>query len=136
MIIFFSLFLQLILHDSYTIPTMTHTRFLQTPPESHFLTDGAWEVERIVHFDDKSNSLFYISNERNPRTRHLYRIRLANLNQEDDDDAGVVGGGYGGKPEQRHCMTCNDNEVLKNCTYFDADISPSTERIFVRCLGE
>jgi len=85
----------------------------------YFLTDGAWEVQKIIFFDETSNQLYFTSNEVGSRTRHIFRILV------DIDTAGV-------KPD-RHCLTCKSNNELSNCSYFDAEFDGS--RVLVRCEG-
>ena len=85
----------------------------------YFLTDGAWEVVKILHFDEKSSQLYFTSNEIGFRSQHIFRISI------DIDTAGV-------KPT-RYCLTCKNNEQLSNCSYFEAEFGES--RVLVRCKG-
>jgi len=102
-----------------------HIRFndVSVGMDKYFLTDGAWEVSKILHFDEANNYLFYLSNEMGIRTQHIFRMHV-NLTE------------VGRKPE-RICLTCDskNNKILQNCTYFDAIFPSSINRILVRCLG-
>ena len=41
------------------------------------LTSGAWQVEGVLGTDSEQRHVFFQATERDPRERHLYRVRLA-----------------------------------------------------------
>ncbi len=46
------------------------------------LTKGQYEITEIIGFDEKNKNLFYISTEKTPLERHLYKININTLKAE------------------------------------------------------
>nr|XP_009859689.1 inactive dipeptidyl peptidase 10 isoform X2 [Ciona intestinalis] len=105
--------------------------FTAKPAERTFLTDGSWEVTKILFHDDETKSVYYISNEQQPGQRHVY----------------VIGTSPG---SQRRCLTCdpsNDVTMMSGarqiprkvkghqCLYFDAEFGSSADWFLLNCLG-
>ncbi|XP_077974771.1 inactive dipeptidyl peptidase 10-like isoform X1 [Styela clava] len=101
----------------------------QKPSKVRFLTDGNWEVTKLLHYDATKRLVYYISNEQHSGSRHVYRVNISGV---------------------RKCITCsvnisslssaNDNEDLtcggkKRCLYYDASFGNSSDWFMIRCLG-
>ena len=43
----------------------------------HSVTKGPWQVEQLVHVDEKHGWVYYTSTEKDVRERHFYKIRLS-----------------------------------------------------------
>ncbi|XP_029452679.1 inactive dipeptidyl peptidase 10-like [Rhinatrema bivittatum] len=78
-----------------------------------FLTSGNWEVTKILAYEEETKKIYFLSTEDMPRRRHLYSVDL-----------------HG--PFNRFCVTC---DLLPNCTFVDAEFSPSNSYFILYCKG-
>ncbi|KAJ3584770.1 hypothetical protein NHX12_015265 [Muraenolepis orangiensis] len=81
--------------------------------EVRHLTSGDWEVTRIVAYDESNQIIYFLSTEDSPQRRHLYSVSTLGL-------------------FPRRCLTCG---LRQDCTFFDADVSPDSQRAVLRCKG-
>ncbi|MBN3307412.1 DPP10 peptidase, partial [Amia calva] len=93
---------------------MYHVQSKSDQNNVRHLTSGNWEVIKILAYDDKSQSLYFINTEGSPRWRHLYSVSTVGL-------------------FPRHCLTCDFNKT--RCTFFSADISPDHRHVLLHCKG-
>ncbi|MBN3307424.1 DPP10 peptidase, partial [Amia calva] len=86
------------------------------------LTSGNWEVTRIQAFDETQNVVclyvffvysYFLSTEKDSTQRQLYRVSAA-------------------EPFDHKCLTC---DLLKGCTFYSVDFSPSMQHILLSCRG-
>ncbi|XP_076858740.1 inactive dipeptidyl peptidase 10 isoform X2 [Brachyhypopomus gauderio] len=78
------------------------------------LTSGNWEVTKILAYDERLNTVYYLSTESGASQRHLYRVS-------------AVG------PFHRECLTCS---LFKpQCSYYDASLSPDSQKALLHCAG-
>ncbi|XP_071822306.1 prolyl endopeptidase FAP-like isoform X4 [Apostichopus japonicus] len=76
------------------------------------LTEGKYEVSKIVAYHADNNVVFYLANsEGKPWERHLYRVAL------------------GGTPI---CLSCHVNS---SCSYYDAEVVAGTSKYVLYCQG-
>ncbi|CAJ1078651.1 inactive dipeptidyl peptidase 10-like isoform X1 [Xyrichtys novacula] len=78
------------------------------------LTSGGWEVTQILAYDEKTNSVYFLSTEEGSTQRHLYRV-------------------YTVDPFQKECLTCSLFKL--KCSFYDAAVSPNYEHILLNCRG-
>ncbi|XP_053327906.1 inactive dipeptidyl peptidase 10 [Spea bombifrons] len=78
------------------------------------LTSGSWEVIRILAYDEAAQRLYFLSTEGSPRGRQLYSVSISGL-------------------LHRHCLSCGF--ARGQCTYFDANFSPSNHHFLLHCKG-
>ncbi|XP_056157005.1 inactive dipeptidyl peptidase 10-like [Lampris incognitus] len=81
--------------------------------EIRHLTSGAWEVTRIVAYDENNQIIYFLSTEESPQQRHLYSVSALGL-------------------FPRRCLTCG---LKDDCTFFDADVSPTVQHAILTCKG-
>ncbi|XP_077369289.1 inactive dipeptidyl peptidase 10-like isoform X3 [Festucalex cinctus] len=81
--------------------------------EIEHITSGAWEVTQIVSYDENKQVIYFLSTEESAQQRHLYSVST-----------------LGGFPRQ--CLTCG---LREGCTFFEANISPNSERTILHCKG-
>ncbi|GAB1600683.1 dipeptidyl peptidase 4-like isoform X4 [Argonauta hians] len=82
------------------------------------LTQGEWEVTKIVGYNSAKQNLYFIGTGGDPRSRHLYSISVK-------DDSKVK---YPHK-----CLTCS--KQYENCKYASATFSSSGKYYILECLG-
>ncbi|XP_078727143.1 inactive dipeptidyl peptidase 10-like [Lampetra fluviatilis] len=78
-----------------------------------YLTSGDWEVTEIVAYDEQLQRVYFMSTEESPLQRHLYSVDLQ--------------GSF-----RRICESCN---LVPNCSYFSALMSPGCSHVMLHCLG-
>ncbi|XP_073419557.1 inactive dipeptidyl peptidase 10-like [Dendrobates tinctorius] len=77
------------------------------------LTSGEWDVTRIVAYKSDNKTVYFLSTEDNPRTRHLYSVEtLGSLN--------------------RTCVTC---DLIPDCHFVDVEFSPGGSFFTLFCKG-
>ncbi|XP_059144564.1 dipeptidyl peptidase 4-like isoform X2 [Physella acuta] len=96
-----------------------HAAMIEVKPNEQtdqvtFLTHGMWEVTKLISYDDKSDTLYFLSPELDPRRLHLFSV--------------AVTGGKG----IAQCLTC---ELSENCQYNEVSMSDSSEFYILSCLG-
>ncbi|XP_039252826.2 inactive dipeptidyl peptidase 10-like isoform X2 [Styela clava] len=106
------------------------------PFVTKFLTDGNWEVTKLLHYDAIEEFVYYISNEQQSGSRHVYYVTITGI---------------------RKCLSCSKNissfrsaifdDPLRrrggnltcgakvNCHYYDATIAPQSDWMILKCLG-
>nr|CAB3239852.1 inactive dipeptidyl peptidase 10 [Phallusia mammillata] len=103
--------------------------YTDKPPYKKFLTDGHWEVTKLLHYDATRRVVYYVSTERRERERHVYSVSV---------DSSI-----------RKCLTCegddvdpcsatNENDVMvtsQPCRYHDAEFGSSSSWFLLHCLG-
>ncbi|XP_029929024.1 inactive dipeptidyl peptidase 10-like [Myripristis murdjan] len=93
--------------------TMFTKKLRSEQSEVRHLTSGDWEVTKIAAYDENNQVIYFLGTEDSPQQRHLYSVSTLGL-------------------FPRRCLTC----ALKDeCTFFDADVSPSTEHAILQCKG-
>uniref|UniRef100_A0A667XAY2 Dipeptidyl peptidase like 10 n=1 Tax=Myripristis murdjan TaxID=586833 RepID=A0A667XAY2_9TELE len=94
--------------------TMFTKKLRSEQSEVRHLTSGDWEVTKIAAYDENNQVIYFLGTEDSPQQRHLYSVSTLGL-------------------FPRRCLTC----ALKDeCTFFDADVSPSTEHAILQCKGQ
>lgn len=124
-------------------------RFLpfQKPSTVIFITNGEFEVVKLLHYDLFTNMVYYISNERNPGTRHVYRVVAQEYAAREcitcpsriDPVKGFVEE-LGTHFQIKKTVFADGLEGMtlsgeKNCSYFDAAFGLSSNWFSVTCLG-
>ncbi|KAG9511235.1 Dipeptidyl aminopeptidase-like protein 6, partial [Fragariocoptes setiger] len=84
-----------------------------------FLTFGDFDVERLLMYDERTDTLYFEAASTRLPERHLYRVNS------------VV---QGDSPDRRvECLTCSINDTI--CGYNHAHISPDGKYLIHECLG-
>ncbi|KAG8585818.1 hypothetical protein GDO81_005160 [Engystomops pustulosus] len=77
------------------------------------LTSGEWDVTGIVAYNTNNKTVYFLSTEDKPRTRHLYSVEtLGSLN--------------------RTCLTC---DLIPDCNFVDVEFSPGGSFFILFCKG-
>ncbi|KAM3933643.1 inactive dipeptidyl peptidase 10-like [Leptodactylus fuscus] len=77
------------------------------------LTSGEWDVTRIVAYNTDNKTVYFLSTEDKPRTRHLYSVETSgSLN--------------------RTCLTC---DLIPDCHFVDVEFSPGGSYFILFCKG-
>ncbi|XP_066441522.1 inactive dipeptidyl peptidase 10-like isoform X1 [Eleutherodactylus coqui] len=77
------------------------------------LTSGEWDVTRIVAYNADNKTVYFLSTEDKPRTRHLYSVETSgSLN--------------------RTCLTC---DLIPGCHFVDVEFSPGGSFFILFCKG-
>lgn len=107
-----------------------------------FLTQGSsWEATKLVHYDEQTGYLYYLSNEMGHGTRHLYKLDSSNGAK---DCVSCVDLGYNITAEPtipRENLTESQleelqfKELVAKCMYFDASFGSSADWFLLDCLG-
>ncbi|XP_052462529.1 inactive dipeptidyl peptidase 10-like [Carassius gibelio] len=96
-----------------------HLTMMSEQPEGEeiimqHLTSGTWEVTEILTYDEKWNTVYFLSNEAGFSHRHLYRVSTEN-------------------PFHRKCLSCS---VFKpHCSFYEALVSPDRQAVLLNCRG-
>uniref|UniRef100_A0A8C2AUW5 Dipeptidylpeptidase IV N-terminal domain-containing protein n=1 Tax=Cyprinus carpio TaxID=7962 RepID=A0A8C2AUW5_CYPCA len=96
-----------------------HLTMMSEQPEGkeismRHLTSGTWEVTEILTYDEKWNSVYFLSNEAGFSQRHLYRVSTVD-------------------PFHRKCLSCS---VFKpHCSFYEASVSPDRQAVLLNCRG-
>ncbi|XP_034550115.1 inactive dipeptidyl peptidase 10-like isoform X1 [Notolabrus celidotus] len=99
--------------------TFSHITVISNQSEVHdvnlrHLTSGSWEVSQILAYDEKTNSVYFLSTEEGSTQRQLYRVSTVD-------------------PLQKECLTCS---LFKSkCTYYDAVLSQNYQHVLLNCRG-
>ncbi|XP_061572278.1 inactive dipeptidyl peptidase 10-like [Cololabis saira] len=93
--------------------TMFTRKLRSDQDEVRHLTSGGWEVTRIVAYDENNQIIYFLSTENGTQQRHLYSVSTLGL-------------------FPRRCLTCG---LRKECSFFDADVSPDSRHAILRCQG-
>ncbi|XP_056418148.1 inactive dipeptidyl peptidase 10-like isoform X2 [Hyla sarda] len=77
------------------------------------LTSGEWDVTRIVAYNTDNKTVYFLSTEDKPRTRHLYSVETSgSLNHT--------------------CLTC---DLIPGCHFVDVEFSPGSNFFILFCKG-
>ncbi|XP_016114551.1 inactive dipeptidyl peptidase 10-like isoform X1 [Sinocyclocheilus grahami] len=96
-----------------------HLTMMSEQPEGEevsmqHLTSGTWEVTEILSYDQKCNTVYFLSNEAGFSHRHLYRVSTV-------------------EPFHRECLSCS---VFKpHCSFYEASVSPDRRAVLLNCRG-
>ncbi|KAM7365707.1 hypothetical protein PAMP_016621 [Pampus punctatissimus] len=93
--------------------TMFTKKLRSDQDEVRHLTSGDWEVTKIVAYDENNQIIYFLSTEDSAQQRHLYSVSALGL-------------------FPRRCLTCG---VKEECTFFDANVSPDTQKVILHCKG-
>ncbi|KAK2839438.1 hypothetical protein Q5P01_013178 [Channa striata] len=78
------------------------------------LTSGSWDVSQILAYDERNNSVYFLSTEEGSTQRQLYRVSTVD-------------------PFRKQCLTCS--LFRSRCTYYDAVLSPNHQHVLLKCRG-
>ncbi|XP_070711951.1 inactive dipeptidyl peptidase 10-like [Pempheris klunzingeri] len=92
--------------------TMFTRKLRSDQDEVRYLTSGDWEVTKIVAYDENNQIIYFLSTEESAQQRHLYSVSTLGL-------------------FPRRCLTCG----LKECSFFDAEVSPDAQHAILHCKG-
>ncbi|XP_058644014.1 inactive dipeptidyl peptidase 10-like isoform X3 [Onychostoma macrolepis] len=96
-----------------------HLTMMSEQPEGkevsiRHLTSGTWEVTKILSYDQKWNTVYFLSNEAGFSHRHLYRVSTV-------------------EPFHHECLSCS---VFKpHCSFYEASVSPDRRAVLLNCRG-
>ena len=102
----------------------------QKPIFREFLTEGLWEVTKVLHYSPHTKSVFFISNEPDSRGRFIYHMNV--------------------ETKKKSCLTCGNgvdfgkiqstdnlhNVTNSECLYYDALVGKLTDWLLLHCLGK
>ncbi|XP_067116185.1 inactive dipeptidyl peptidase 10-like [Osmerus mordax] len=100
-------------HGEFNHITMFTRKSRSDQSEVRHLTSGSWEVTRILAYNEDNQIIYFLSTEDSPQKRHLYSVSAV----------GVF---------PRQCLTCQLNH---ECSFYDAELCPSTQHVLLRCRG-
>ncbi|KAK7154623.1 hypothetical protein R3I94_007828 [Phoxinus phoxinus] len=96
-----------------------HLAMMSAQPEGEevsvrHLTSGAWEVTEILTYDEKWDTVYFLSTEAGFSHRHLYRVSTVD-------------------PFHRECLSCS---LFKpHCSFYEASVSPQGRAVLLNCRG-
>ncbi|XP_040278081.1 inactive dipeptidyl peptidase 10-like isoform X1 [Bufo bufo] len=97
----------------YVHITMFSTQLGGKENSLQMLTSGEWDVTRIVTYNTDNKTVYFLSTEDKPRTRHLYSVETSgSLN--------------------RTCVTC---DLIPGCNFVDVEFSPGGSFFILFCKG-
>jgi len=102
----------------------------QKPVSRKFLTDGLWEVTKVLHYSPQLQSIFFISNELDSRGRFVYKLNI--------------------ETKIKTCLTCGNgvdfsklqssdnlyNVTGSECLFYDAVVGKLDDWLLLHCLGK
>uniref|UniRef100_A0A3Q4HK47 Inactive dipeptidyl peptidase 10-like n=1 Tax=Neolamprologus brichardi TaxID=32507 RepID=A0A3Q4HK47_NEOBR len=91
-----------------------HITMFTKKDEVRNLTSGNWEVTKIVAYDEKNQTVYFLSTKDAAEHRHLYSVSTLSS-------------------FPRRCLTCG---LREGCTFFDANVSPEAQHAIVHCQGQ
>ncbi|XP_048050704.1 inactive dipeptidyl peptidase 10-like isoform X1 [Megalobrama amblycephala] len=96
-----------------------HLTMMSEQPEGEevsmrHLTSGTWEVTEILNYDEKWDTVYFLSNEAGFSQRHLYRVSTVD-------------------PFHRECLSCSLFEP--HCSLYEASMSPYGRAVLLNCRG-
>ncbi|RXN38713.1 inactive dipeptidyl peptidase 10-like isoform X1 [Labeo rohita] len=101
-------------HGSFRHLTMMSEQSEGEQISMRYLTSGSWEVTEILTYDEKWNTVYFLSNEAGFSHRHLYRVSTVD-------------------PFHRECLSCS---VFKpHCSFYEASVSPDRRAVLLNCRG-
>uniref|UniRef100_A0A3P8ZRY9 Dipeptidyl peptidase like 10 n=1 Tax=Esox lucius TaxID=8010 RepID=A0A3P8ZRY9_ESOLU len=99
---------------SFNHIAMISDQFSGNEVNMRHLTSGSWEVSQILAYDEKVDTVYFLSTEDGSTQRQLYRVLAVD-------------------PFQRECLTCS---LFKpQCSYYNAVFSPDYQYVLLNCKG-